>query len=66
MNWDQVEGKWAQYKGKVQRQWGELTGDDMDVINGNRKVLIGKIQERYGIARERAEKEVTEFERTLQ
>ena len=39
MNWNQVEGNWEQFKGKVQTQWGKLTGDDLDVIKGNRKQL---------------------------
>jgi uncharacterized protein YjbJ (UPF0337 family) len=47
MNWNQMEGNWEQFKGKVQSQWGKLTGDDLDVIKGNRKQLTGKIQERY-------------------
>jgi uncharacterized protein YjbJ (UPF0337 family) len=61
MNWDQVEGNWDQFRGKVQTQWGKLTGDDLDVIQGRRKELSGKIQERYGKAREEAEREVDEW-----
>ena len=55
-------GKWKQAKGKVQQQWGKLTDDDLDVINGQRKELIGKVQERYGIAKEEAEKQVKKWE----
>ncbi|SNY91306.1 Uncharacterized conserved protein YjbJ, UPF0337 family [Cohaesibacter sp. ES.047] len=58
MNWNQVEGNWEQFKGKVQEQWGELTNDDVDVIAGNRKQLAGKIQERYGKAEDEAEREI--------
>ena len=61
MNWNQVEGNWEQFKGKVQNQWGKLTGDDLDVIKGKRKELSGKIQERYGKAQEDADKEVDEW-----
>jgi len=61
MNWNQVEGNWEQFKGKVQTQWGKLTGDDLDVIKGKRKELSGKIQERYGKAQEEAEKEVDDW-----
>ena len=61
MNWNQVEGNWTQFKGKVQTQWGKLTGDDLDVIDGKRKELAGKIQERYGKAQEEAEKEVDDW-----
>ncbi len=57
MNWDQIEGKWKQLKGAARQQWGKLTDDDLDRIAGRREELIGKLQERYGIARERAEKE---------
>lgn len=58
MNSDQFEGKWEQLKGGVQKQWGELTKDDLDVVQGDRKQLIGKIQERYGKAKADAEREV--------
>jgi uncharacterized protein YjbJ (UPF0337 family) len=61
MNWDQVEGHWKQLKGKVKQKWGKLTDDDVDVIAGRRDELIGKIQERYGIAREQAERQLDEF-----
>ncbi|BBA36752.1 CsbD family protein [Methylocaldum marinum] len=58
MNWDQVKGNWKQVKGTIKAQWGRLTDDELDEINGEREKLIGKIQERYGIAREEAEKQV--------
>jgi uncharacterized protein YjbJ (UPF0337 family) len=61
MNWNQVEGNWEQFKGKVQSQWGKLTNDDLDVIKGNRKQLTGRIQERYGRAQEEAEREVDDW-----
>lgn len=61
MNWNQIEGNWEQFKGKAQTQWGKLTGDDLDVINGNRKQLAGRIQERYGIAQEEAEKQIDDW-----
>jgi uncharacterized protein YjbJ (UPF0337 family) len=65
MNWDQMEGKWNQYKGQVKEKWGKLTDDDLKVINGRRQQLVGKIQERYGIAREVAENQAEEFVKTL-
>jgi uncharacterized protein YjbJ (UPF0337 family) len=65
MNWDQVEGKWKQYSGKVKEKWGKLTDDDLGVIRGRRDQLIGKIQERYGIVRQEAEKQVDEFARAF-
>ncbi len=63
MNWDQIEGNWKQFKGKVREKWGDLTDDDFDKIAGRRDALIGKIQERYGIARDKAEEEVEEWEK---
>jgi uncharacterized protein YjbJ (UPF0337 family) len=65
MNWDQVEGKWKQYKGQVKEKWGKLTDDDLDVIDGQRQQLVGRIQERYGIAKEAAEEQADEFVKTL-
>jgi uncharacterized protein YjbJ (UPF0337 family) len=65
MNWDQVQGKWNQYKGRAREKWGKLTDDDLDVIHGKREQLVGRLQERYGILREEAEKQVDEFSRTL-
>jgi uncharacterized protein YjbJ (UPF0337 family) len=61
MNWDRIEGNWAQFKGKVQQQWGKLTDDDFDVIEGKRKELAGKIQERYGYEKDKAEAEIDDW-----
>jgi uncharacterized protein YjbJ (UPF0337 family) len=61
MNWDQVEGKWKQSKGKFREKWGKLTDDDLQVIAGKRDQLVGRLQERYGIAREEAEKQADAF-----
>jgi uncharacterized protein YjbJ (UPF0337 family) len=61
MNWDQVEGKWKQYSGKVREKWGKLTDSDVEMIKGQRQQLVGKIQERYGIAKDEAERQVNEF-----
>jgi uncharacterized protein YjbJ (UPF0337 family) len=65
MNWDQVEGKWKQIKGTVKTRWGKLTDDDLDVISGKKDQLVGRIQERYGIKKEEAQREVDEWNRTL-
>jgi uncharacterized protein YjbJ (UPF0337 family) len=65
MNWDRIEGNWKQFKGQAKRKWGELTDDDLDKLEGRRDELIGKIQERKGIAREKAEKEVHEWANSL-
>jgi uncharacterized protein YjbJ (UPF0337 family) len=61
MNWEQVEGKWKQYSGKVREKWGKLTDSDLEVIHGKRDQLVGKIQERYGIAKEEAQRQVDEY-----
>jgi uncharacterized protein YjbJ (UPF0337 family) len=61
MNWDQVQGKWKQYSGKVREKWGKLTDSDLEVIHGQREQLVGRIQERYGIAKDEAERQVNEF-----
>lgn len=65
MNKDIIAGKWTQLKGLAQTKWGKLTDDDFDVAQGDSKYLAGKLQERYGWDRERAETEVKDFERTL-
>ena len=62
MNWDQIQGKWKQVKGQAQQKWGALTSDDLEKIDGKRAELVGKVQERYGLAKEEAEKQVQEFE----
>lgn len=64
MNWDQVKGKWKQFSGQAKQQWGKLTDDDLAVINGKREELVGKVQQRYGVAKEEAEKQVKEFEKS--
>ncbi|MEN4797398.1 CsbD family protein [Pantoea agglomerans] len=62
MNEDCIGGNWKQFKGKVKEKWGDLTDDDMTVVEGKRDQLVGKIQERYGYEKDRAEKEVKEWE----
>lgn len=61
MNWDQVKGKWKQVAGSAQKEWGELTNDEIDVIDGDRTKLEGKLQERYGVAKEEAERQVDDW-----
>ena len=65
MNRDIIGGNWKQLKGQMQAKWGDLTNDDFDVAEGNAKYLAGKLQERYGWQRERAEQEVEAFRKTL-
>ena len=66
MNWDQVEGKWKQLKGSIRERWGKITDDDLDMIGGNRERLVGKFQERYGIAKEEAQKRADEWVQSAQ
>ncbi len=61
MNSDEMRGKWNQLKGSVKQQWAKLTDDDLTAIDGNRDKLVGKIQERYGIAKEKAEQQLNEW-----
>jgi uncharacterized protein YjbJ (UPF0337 family) len=61
MNKQEMEGNWKQFKGRVKEQWGKLTDDDLDQIEGRQQVLVGKIQERYGKAREAAKREVADW-----
>lgn len=61
MNRDTFAGKWKQIRGKIREEWGELTDDDLDRVNGKFDQLVGVIQERYGIEREEAEEKVDQF-----
>ena len=65
MNSDTISGNWKQLKGKVKEQWGKLTDDDITVIEGKRDQLVGRVQERYGIAKEKAEEQVKAWEGSL-
>ena len=62
MNWDIVEGNWKQFKGRIRVRWGKLTDDKLDLINGKRVELAGKIQEAYGITKEEVEAQIKIFE----
>lgn len=61
MDWNRVEGNWKMVKGRVKEKWGKLTDDDLTAINGKRDQLEGRIQERYGIARDKVRKEVDDW-----
>ena len=65
MNWDRIEGNWKQFKGKAREQWGDLTDDDLDVVGGKRQQLAGKIQERYGLAKDEAERQIDDWLKRL-
>jgi uncharacterized protein YjbJ (UPF0337 family) len=58
MDWNRIEGNWKQVKGRVKEKWGKLSDDDLVTINGKRDQLEGLIQQRYGIARDQARKDI--------
>jgi uncharacterized protein YjbJ (UPF0337 family) len=60
--WDKIHGGWMSAKGAVKEQWGKLTDDDLTAIEGRRDQLVGKIQIRYGVSREEAERQVAGWE----
>ncbi|QYU69497.1 CsbD family protein [Leptolyngbya sp. 15MV] len=64
MNSDIIKGNWKQVKGAVKEQWGKLTDDDLTTIEGKRDQLVGRIQERYGVAKDEAEAQVKKWEGT--
>jgi len=61
MNWNTLSGNWKEAKGKVKSQWGRLTDDDLTQVEGNKDRLIGVIQQKYGLARDKAEAQLDEF-----
>ena len=61
MNWDQIEGNWKQFAGRVKQKWAKLTDDDLKLIDGKRIALIGKLQERHGLSKEEAERQLDQF-----
>jgi uncharacterized protein YjbJ (UPF0337 family) len=62
MNNDRIQGRWKQLKGKVKEQWGKLTDDDLDVIAGRRDQLLGRIQQRHGVAKDEADRPDARFD----
>lgn len=65
MNWNQIEGKWAQYKGEAKQRWGRLTDDDLTTIQGNREKLSGKLQQLYGKSEEEVSREIEAWNSSL-
>jgi len=66
MNWDRIEGNWKQFKGSALQQWGKLTDDQLDVVAGKRDLLLGRIQEAYGITKDETEKQLAEWQKRMQ
>jgi len=65
MNWDQIQGNWKEIKGKVKSKWAKLTDDDLMLIQGKKDQLSGVLQQRYGLAKEDAERQLDDFVVTL-
>ena len=65
MNWDQIEGKWKQLSGAAREKWGKLTDSDWQIVSGKKDQLVGRIQERYEVARDEADRQADEWARTL-
>lgn len=65
MNWDRIEGNWKQFQGQVQQKWGKLTEDDMSVISGKRTELSGRLQQRYGVAKDEAEQQIDSWLKSM-
>jgi uncharacterized protein YjbJ (UPF0337 family) len=64
MNQDRIQGRWKLLKGKLKEQWGKLTDDDLDVIAGRRDQLLGRIQQRHGLAKDQADRHLRAWEQT--
>jgi uncharacterized protein YjbJ (UPF0337 family) len=65
MDWNRVEGNWKQFKGAAKEKWGKLTDDDLHVIEGRREQLEGKLQLRYGFAKDQIRRDVDDWFKTL-
>ena len=65
MNWDRIEGNWKQFTGHAREKWGKLTDSDFEAAAGRRDQLVGRIQERYGIARDVAQQQADEWAKAL-
>jgi uncharacterized protein YjbJ (UPF0337 family) len=65
MNWDKIEGNWKQMTGKAREQWGKLTDSDFEAVAGRKDQLVGRIQERYGIAKDEANKQADQWAEAL-
>ncbi len=65
MDWDRIEGNWKTFKGQAKQQWGRLTDDDLDMVNGRREELEGRIQKQYGFEKDRARQEIDSWLNSL-
>lgn len=65
MNWDIIESQWKDIKGSLREKWAKLTDDDVELIAGKKDRFVGKVQERYGLAKDQAESQVDEYINTF-
>ncbi len=65
MNWDRIEGNWKQLKGSAKEQWGKLSDDHLEVLAGQRNQMAGKLQELYGISKDEAEKQLSQWQESV-
>ena len=61
MNWDLIEGQWKNLKGSIREKWAKLTDDDLELIGGKKDKFVGKLQERYGLEKDHAERDLDGF-----
>ncbi len=66
MNWEQIEGRWREIKGRIRQKWGQMTDDEFEKIAGKKDELLGWLQNKYGYSKEQAEKEIDEFGRSFE
>ncbi len=66
MNWDRIEGQWKQRRGKAMQHWGKIMNDELAAIAGRYEDLVGRLQERYGMAREETKGQVNKFRKTVE
>jgi uncharacterized protein YjbJ (UPF0337 family) len=66
MTWDRVQGNWKQLKGKVREKWAKLTDDHVNAIEGRREVLAGQLQEAYGIGKDEAERQINDWQKSIE
>jgi uncharacterized protein YjbJ (UPF0337 family) len=65
MDWDEIERGWSELKGEVKRRWSKLTDEDVEFVEGKYAELLGLLQERYGHAKEQAEREINDWAKRL-
>ena len=65
MNWDSIEGQWKQRRGKAVNHWGTMMNDELAAISGKYEELVGRLQEKYGVAKEETKRQIVEFQKNI-